>query len=742
MHPILIAGAALVGLPIVLHLILKQEPKRLVFPAVRFLKLKQKTSERKMRLRHLLLLALRCLLIALFALTLFQPRANTAGALNLSGEEPVAAVFVIDLSPSMGYRGGAVSRLDEARRRALDLLDQLPPSSRVAVLDPNDPGVTWEPTLLDARRRIEGLKEPAGSAPPITTTLATAYQLLRTVDQEIGEGTEPLPRLVAVFGDRAADSWDSARVEELKSLRDAVPKPAPVHLFFDVGVNDPANVAIVSAEMRPQRLSGSADAVLNVVLRADGSDVPSGEVTAQLDNGPVQRAEVALTTGSPKGVPFRFTDLSTGFHTVSVSIRDDNLGFDNSRFVTFEVAPRRKILTISDDPRTAEAWELSHNFGKQEFDCTVVTPDAVPDLAGYEAVTLLGVRAPPEDLGKKLLEYVETGGGKLVLMPDGPDSTNDRKDAYNETLSALLPAQLGDIREWPLRTDPKRPLGVPWNLDDDRDLAHPLLAPLREFKRQGNVDIFDPQRRRVATRYRLSSQPGANAAVVAYYDDADDPSARTPALIERAVGAGRVLLLTTRFDFPASAEGPGFWNDYAKLDHSWATVLPWMLMRYLCGSPEDAAYNFPAGQDVTVPLPRFPAGAPRTVLVEGPGIAPRDAVVELGERQTELRLTPPKTLAPGTYTVRTPDDADPWVYQFSLFTPPAESVLSKVPEDAITALFGPDGVAEVDRDVKFDELITSRIDRPVELFPYLIALVLLFFALEGLVANRFYRLKL
>ena len=116
MHTILIAGAALVGLPILLHLIMKQEPKRLTFPAFRFLTQKLKTNQRKLRLRHFILLALRMLLIALFCLALYQPTLLSE-RLNLSGEQPIATVLVIDTSPSMGYTTNEKTRFDEARRR-------------------------------------------------------------------------------------------------------------------------------------------------------------------------------------------------------------------------------------------------------------------------------------------------------------------------------------------------------------------------------------------------------------------------------------------------------------------------------------------------------------------------------------------------------------------------------------------------------------------------------------------------
>ena len=169
MNAILIAGAALVGLPILLHLIMKQEPKRLTFPAFRFLKQKLKTNQRKLRLRHFILLALRMLLIALFCLTLYQPTFKSE-RLNIRGEQPIAVVIVIDTTPSMGYVVNDRTRLAEAQRRALELLDELPEKSPVAIIDTADMTGHW---LLDLVRRppphrgVEGDEAPASrSVPP------------------------------------------------------------------------------------------------------------------------------------------------------------------------------------------------------------------------------------------------------------------------------------------------------------------------------------------------------------------------------------------------------------------------------------------------------------------------------------------------------------------------------------------------------------------------------------------------
>ena len=48
LNPLLLAGAALVALPIVLHLIMRRKPRHLEFPALRFLEAKRETNQRRL----------------------------------------------------------------------------------------------------------------------------------------------------------------------------------------------------------------------------------------------------------------------------------------------------------------------------------------------------------------------------------------------------------------------------------------------------------------------------------------------------------------------------------------------------------------------------------------------------------------------------------------------------------------------------------------------------------------------
>ncbi len=73
LHPALLIGLVLAIIPIVLHLLMRARPKRLIFPALRLLQQRKNQNSRRMRLRHFWLLLLRMLVIAGFVIALSRP---------------------------------------------------------------------------------------------------------------------------------------------------------------------------------------------------------------------------------------------------------------------------------------------------------------------------------------------------------------------------------------------------------------------------------------------------------------------------------------------------------------------------------------------------------------------------------------------------------------------------------------------------------------------------------------------
>lgn len=145
--------------------------------------------------------------------------------------------------------------------------------------------------------------------------------------------------------------------------------------------------------------------------------------------------------------------------------------------------------------------------------------------------------------------------------------------------------------------------------------------------------------------------------------------------------------------------------------------------------------------------------------LEGPGVAaakskftlPADATAmamrnkpteggrNVGNDVWELEGEP--LLTPGTFALY-PDGVDsPWRFRFSLAVTSGESDLQPIPTESVAELFGPDAVIPVDQQAELGKLLQLRKKNSFELFPALILLVLIFFAVEGFMANRFYKLK-
>src|SRR5215475_12070424 len=163
--PLMLAGAMLVAAPVILHLVMRQQPKHLVFPALRFIRQRNDANRRRLRLRHLLLLALRCGAIIFLALALARPSLQSAGFLG-DQEAPVAAALVFDTAPRMQYRHQNQTRLEVAQEVADRVMTKLPPDSDVAVIDSRTAAAAFSIDPAAAKQRVGRLSVNA-SAPPL-----------------------------------------------------------------------------------------------------------------------------------------------------------------------------------------------------------------------------------------------------------------------------------------------------------------------------------------------------------------------------------------------------------------------------------------------------------------------------------------------------------------------------------------------------------------------------------------------
>src|SRR5271165_1377246 len=125
--PWFLAGAAMAGLPLYLHLLRRYRATPQPFSSLMFFERRVQSSVKHRRLRYLLLLALRITLLLLLAIAFANPFVNRTSALTAGKRLTVIAV---DRSFSMRYG----DRLAQAKRQALQILNSTSGSDSVEVL--------------------------------------------------------------------------------------------------------------------------------------------------------------------------------------------------------------------------------------------------------------------------------------------------------------------------------------------------------------------------------------------------------------------------------------------------------------------------------------------------------------------------------------------------------------------------------------------------------------------------------
>ncbi|MYH48328.1 MAG: hypothetical protein F4151_02045, partial [Gammaproteobacteria bacterium] len=150
LNPLFLAAAAVVAVPLILHLFHRHELRRVPFPALRYLLRATRDHARTIRIRQLLLLLLRvaiCLLLVLAGSRLFW---RGAGGTH----QPTALVIILDNSLSSGLVQGEQRVLDRLKALALETLDEAGPEDRIWVMragEPWDVAVPGSPVQARAR---------------------------------------------------------------------------------------------------------------------------------------------------------------------------------------------------------------------------------------------------------------------------------------------------------------------------------------------------------------------------------------------------------------------------------------------------------------------------------------------------------------------------------------------------------------------------------------------------------------
>ena len=494
--PWFLAGLAALAVPFYVHLLRRHTTVPKPFSSLMFFERRTQSSIKHRRLRYLLLLSLRALLLLLLVFAFANPFFNRTAA-NINSEKLL--LLVIDDSFSM--RAG--TRLADARREALAVLSSRRPTDKAQI--------------MALGSRMEVLTQPSLDA----AALRAAVESLQPGDSR------------ANYGELA---------QAARSLAGTVQTPIELHLFSDLQRSAmpprfselalPANVALVLHPVAKESVSNWTVESVNApgqvwdpkkarvqALIAGFGTAAATRTVSLVVNGKVTATKaVEVPANGRATVEFPSVDVPYGFTRCEVRIDSaDAFPADDVSLFAVQRSDPRRALFVSDSADSRSPLYFRSALGsaaESAFALDVVSAGQAANqpLSKYAFVVLSDLISVPAPFEASLSKYVQSGGSAWIT--EGASAAH----------TAHIPVFGGTVlesRDYSRTSDPYLNVG-------DADPSHPSVE---KADRWAGVKFY----------FAVRVDPG-NARVIARLTDG------TPLLLEKKIGEGDVLLLTSGLD--------------------------------------------------------------------------------------------------------------------------------------------------------------------------------------------------
>jgi hypothetical protein len=457
LNPILLAaGLAAVSIPILIHLLMRQRRRPVMWGAMRFLMEAYRKHRRRLRLEQWLLLAARCLVIALVAFAIGRPLLGAAGLLGTRGSTTL--YILIDNSLASTAVGGAVGggmaleRHREEAARALATLDAaagdraalialggpaeavvLPPSpdldavaSQLRRLEATDSAADLHGALERAAAHLEGQGEATRAV-----VLVLSDHLRGSAEVERALPSLAGMRGVSILTTRPGEGADNVSIVGVEPVRSILLSGETLE-----GAGDVSRQETVRVLLRRSGPGVGEAAVTPLRLRIQGRDATSPVAQGQVRWGAGQtEATAALAVSPPPGAGDAVIIAQTGDDAVAgdnrhlrpVQIRRSlNVGLITPRRGTGErgLDPQNPghWLRIALSPLAADRQRWTAGEPPGDIQLTTIDP-ALIDAARLSAVDVAVVPFPgalSPDSWRRLRVLADRGG--VVIVSPEPET--------------------------------------------------------------------------------------------------------------------------------------------------------------------------------------------------------------------------------------------------------------------------------------------------------------------------------
>ena len=558
-------GAALILLPILIHILSRLRYRRVRFAAMEFLLESEELNRRRILIEQLLQLLLRILAVLLITLLIARLLLDPGRLLSLQGTSQ-HHVVLLDDTLSLRERDGDST----AFNRALATLETMlvegvrqSSAARVTILPISDPK---RPIVADRILDSAFVQEliPRLRNLPCSYRSASPVPALNAARDLLAADPAADPRLHILTDLRAAD-WND-KPEVAAALADLRPTRTQVDLIQVSRGDAHPNLALSNISAESLAAARGVPWRVTIQIHNHGNAKASGLRATVFLNGNPLPAKILIPEIEPNSniqVSHDLTFDSEGRQQVEIRLDDDNLREDNRRIFAVEVADRRSVLILDDDGRQEDAAfvaaALSADPALTGLATDIRSSQAInaSDLPRYDCIYLLNIRDLPADTTLVLADYVRNGGG-IAWFPGEQANVPWYSENLRNPAQLLFPVPLSVIQD----------VGPASNPLESENTNSPFVSPIFEthpiFTVYNAPDSPFPETVRISRCFKLESSWNPT-------DAERRDGVRTimrlqsgePVAFEHSLGKGRILTFLTGAgrnwsNWPIAPAAPGY----------------------------------------------------------------------------------------------------------------------------------------------------------------------------------------
>ena len=534
LSPLLVWGTLLGAIPIIIHLLNRRRFRRVEWAPMRHLKLTIRRNRRRIQIEQLLLLLVRIALPVLLFLFLARPVVNPTGLEGwLVGGGRTSQIILVDDSLSMGYASGGPPAFHRAREVAEAVIQAAAPQDRCSLIATSAPRTPIFHEVEGGAGREAMAREAL--ALPLAATHASWPTVLAGVDEVVQACTYPT-RSLTIITDMRKAGWDAGVEPVARRWAEGGLRVRVV----DVGSDEISNVALEALVPLDRTILAAAETHWEATVRNNSPRILNrAKAILRVDDRPTEVVLPEIPPRQAVKVPLTVRFPAAGMHDLSLQLPEDELSGDNQHWAAVPVKDTLLIRLVDGDPSPEPfgsevdylAAPLSIGVGDAEAWRVEVAQEENflgPRLDPADVVVLANVAAPTVEQARRLAGLVQRGTGLLIFTGGKIDT-----GLYNERMGRLLGEPL---------------LPAPLKGQVDEEFRGLVIDPVRPSPIEKLLELRPSALERVSVRQFMAIDEAAispgSVRVLARWNDPE----HAPAIVERIIGDGRVLLWTTSAD--------------------------------------------------------------------------------------------------------------------------------------------------------------------------------------------------